>query len=137
MAFTYEISSGATRDQLRLLIQDTVDTGHLLEDAEIEAIVALEANVFRAAGMLCRVIAAKILRGAAFKDDIEWDPEQKAEEYRKLGIDFDKKAGQSAGLNVSGAAMLANLTGVNCETLARPAFTRNLHIGENADLEDQ
>jgi hypothetical protein len=47
MAFTYVATT--SRGQVRLLIPDRTDTGHLFEDAEIDAFLSMEANVVKLA----------------------------------------------------------------------------------------
>lgn len=121
--FTYNSEITGTNDQLRLLVQDTTETGHFLEDEEIAVISAGEANLYRAAAVLCRIIAARINKLPGFRDKHVFDPEQKAAEYRKLAADYDLKADSSASLNLDGAALAGFLSGAD----DAPAFTRRLH----------
>ena len=56
MTFTFTLST--TRGQVRLLIPDMVDEGHTYEDEEIDAFLALEADVRRAAALALETIAS-------------------------------------------------------------------------------
>jgi len=47
MAFTYVATTA--RGQVRLLIPDRTDSGHLFEDAEIDAFLSMEASVVKLA----------------------------------------------------------------------------------------
>ena len=60
MTFTYQINDLATNDvtKLRLLINDTVDAGHIFEDEELTAFLAMEGNVALAAARALEVIAS-------------------------------------------------------------------------------
>lgn len=133
MSFTYDLDLTAAKDQLRLLILDTVDTGHYLEDEEIAFIATQEPSLYRAAATLCRSIAAKVLTYPGYQDNIEWSPEDKAREYRLLAESFDDKAKQIGGASISGAAMLANVKGVYGEEQGDPSFTRDLHLNESGN----
>lgn len=65
MTFTYTASPGHTsverrRDAVRLLISDTVETEALLQDDAIDfAVIETSNDVYRAAAMCCRMLAAR------------------------------------------------------------------------------
>ncbi len=44
MAFTYDFTSSPTLSMVRLLVGDTVDAGHIWEDAEINAVLQMESS---------------------------------------------------------------------------------------------
>ena len=57
MVFTYDVATDAGR--VRLLIGDTVDSGHLFEDVEIDAFLAMnDADVLLGAAQALDVMAA-------------------------------------------------------------------------------
>jgi hypothetical protein len=127
MGFSYDSNLETTKDRLRFLVQDTTDAGHFLEDEEIGFIAGEETNLYRAAAVLCRTIAAKINKLPGFKDRQQFDPEEKAKNYLKLAENFDKKAEQSIGTNLSANALAGNLTGTSGKGSC-PAFKRGLHL---------
>jgi hypothetical protein len=138
MAFSYDSSLSTTKDKLRFLVQDTVDTGHFLEDAEIEFVAGDEPNLYRAAATLCRTIAAHILKDPQYQDKgVNWEPQEKAAEYRQLAMQHDKKAEQSAGTTVSAASMLANIRPVESYSSGEPTFTRDLHLTDQPPADEE
>jgi hypothetical protein len=57
LAFTFVLTE--SRGKVRLLVPDRVDTGHVFEDAEIDAFLAMEgASVKRAAALALETIAS-------------------------------------------------------------------------------
>ncbi len=44
MAFTYDFTSAPTLSMVRLLVGDTVETGHIWEDAEVNAMLQMESS---------------------------------------------------------------------------------------------
>ena len=44
MAFTYDFTSAPVLSMVRLLVGDTVDVGHIWEDAEINAVLQMESS---------------------------------------------------------------------------------------------
>jgi hypothetical protein len=44
MAFTYDFTSAPTLSMVRLLVGDTVEVGHIWEDAEINAVLQMESS---------------------------------------------------------------------------------------------
>ena len=63
MALTYDISTDLGK--VRLLIGDTVDSGHIFEDAEIQAMLDLEDDSIRlAAADLLDVLGGNYVRAA-------------------------------------------------------------------------
>jgi len=127
MAFSYDPNLATQIDQLRFLVQDTAESLHFLEDEEINFTASTETNLNRAAAVLCRTIAAKINKFPGYKDKQIFEPEKKAEIYRKLAEDFDKKAESGAGLNISASSIEANFNN-SCSETTSPAFTRKLHL---------
>ena len=125
MAFTYDADDLATSlNRLRFLIQDTVDTGHFFEDAEIEFAAEQESNIYRVAADLCRAIAAQIAKQAGYDNDrVDFNPEDKAKTYLSLAKSYDVKADEvDASLNTGESSGLSLPT----VSSADPAFTRSL-----------
>lgn len=120
MSFSYDNSLQTTKDKLRFLVQDTVDNGHFLEDSEILFIAEQFPNLYRAASQLCLTIATKINRQAGFKesDGIQYNPEEKATEYRNLSAEFEQKAKDS---------IVFSVIPVSSATPSESKFTRDLH----------
>lgn len=56
MVFTYDLATNTGK--VRLLIPDNVDSGHILEDDEIDAFLAMEGDVKRAAALALESIAS-------------------------------------------------------------------------------
>ena len=58
MSFTYDITSGNTRDDLRLLISDTKQETYVFEDEELDKFLSLEGgDVYMSAAMAFEVAA--------------------------------------------------------------------------------
>lgn len=65
MAFTYSGNPSASdRDAVRFMIQDTDSTDALMQDAEIDWLLAQVTNVYQAAHDACYALAAKFARKA-------------------------------------------------------------------------
>lgn len=63
MAFTYSGNPGSSdRDAVRFLIQDTDSTDPLMQDAEIDWLLAQVTNVYQAAHDACYALGAKYAR---------------------------------------------------------------------------
>ncbi len=126
MAFTYDSNAlAAVLNHLRFLVQDTIDEGHLFEDAEISFAAAQETNIYRAAAGLCRVAATKVLQDPGIDQEVKYDPDEKAKTYLKLAESYDKKADEAdESLSTPGDA------GLNLPSLPNTpaAFTRDLHF---------
>lgn len=94
MAFTYDPTTLA--GQVRLMIADTVTPGHVFEDAEIAAFLAMTSDdVSRAAARAYRVMAGSQARlGRRIKVlDIEVDTKGLAAEYRELAKTLEEEDG--------------------------------------------
>jgi len=70
MAFTYVDPTGVDRDKVRFLIQDTVDAGHFLEDAEITFLLNEWADVYEAAAHAADIIASKFAGQADYSKSV-------------------------------------------------------------------
>lgn len=133
MAFTYNAAElSEPLNQLRFLVQDTVDAGHFFEDEEITYTLSQKDNIHRAAAVLCRAMAAKLVRTPSQKDTtITFDSEARIRELRLLADNYDKEADraekaleQDAGGSIGGTISLTANGGCGNES----AFTRDLHF---------
>jgi len=70
MAFTYVDPSSGNRDKVRFLIQDTVNTGHLLTDEEITFLLSEWADVYDAAASAADILAAKFAGQADYSKSV-------------------------------------------------------------------
>ena len=64
MSFTFDTSLAADRDRVRFFIGDTTDSGHLVENETITALLALQPNPVRVAVTIARSLAATFARKA-------------------------------------------------------------------------
>ena len=64
MAFTYNTTLSASRDQLRFLISDVDSANVIFQDAELDGVLSLASNVFRAAALSLRARAASFIEKA-------------------------------------------------------------------------
>ena len=97
MAFTYTIASD--RGKVRLLARDTVDTGHLFEDDEVDAFLALNSDVvLLAAAMALENVAANevLVQKRIRLLDLQTDGPAEAKELRALATSYREQY-ESAG----------------------------------------
>ena len=64
MAFTYSTTLAADRDRLRLLISDVDSSNIIFQDAELDGVLAIDSNIFRAAAIALRARAASFIEKA-------------------------------------------------------------------------
>lgn len=104
----------ATIDTIRVLIQDTGLTP-IMADEDIEAIISIEDNVYRAASACCRAMAAYFAKKVSLTIDvIKIENTQKFEHFVALAKFYDQRAregGGYAGVGAIGTGVL--LTGVS------------------------
>lgn len=62
MSFTYDETLTAQRDRVRFYIGDTVELGHVVEDEEIDGLLAQDSNEFRVGCLIATSQAAKAAR---------------------------------------------------------------------------
>lgn len=129
-----------TIEQLRALVQDN-GTTEILGDPTYLEVMDLEVNSYRAAAVICRILAAKYAAKVKVKaGPVAVENQQKFEHYESLADAYDQSAregggGEGAGgLAVGGGA--PGLTGVSVadmedvrEDTDRPdsAFRMKLH----------
>lgn len=126
MAFTYQ--PGATdRDRVRFWTGDTDAGDPLLQDAEIDALLAEESSYKRAAILACRAIAAQLSRKADYRNaDLAVSASQRAEAYRTLAEKLERQWGISVRAEVfAGGIERSEHEDLAQDTGARqPAFRR-------------
>ena len=92
----------ATIDTIRVLIQDTGLTP-IMADADIEAIISIEENVYRAASACCRALAAYFAKKVSLTIDvIKIENTQKFEHYIALAKFYDQRAREGGGYSTAG-----------------------------------
>ena len=93
----------ATIDTIRILIQDTGLTP-ILSDDDLDAIVAVEDNVYRAASTCCRSLAAYYAKKVSLTVDvIKIENTQKFEHFLSLAKFYDQRAREGGGYSGAGA----------------------------------
>ncbi len=128
MAFSYDPDELSTEpNHIRFLIQDTVDTGHFFEDAELIFALSQDTNVYRVAAGLCRAAATKLAKTPSLDDaTVKFEADKRAETYLKLATAYDKKAEEFEDSLDSGTGN----SGMSFPSLPDrdPSFTRDLHF---------
>ena len=64
MAFTYSTTLAADRDRLRFLIADIDSSNITYQDAELDGVLSMDSNVFRAAAIALRARASSFIEKA-------------------------------------------------------------------------
>lgn len=104
--------STSKKDEVRFLIGDTDQDDQLLQDEEIEYLLSVESNVYRAASKAARSIAAKFSREAEKSiGDYSIKANQRAEAYKRLMKDLEeegKKKMSFAGKPYAGGIRLSD-----------------------------
>ncbi len=92
MSFTYE--PGTTRGKVRLLIGDTDGESYLFEDAEVDALLALNPNVYAAAALGCRAVAGDKAKQAVVVGlaGVDVDRREIAAHYMELARGYEERA---------------------------------------------
>ncbi|MBC7340894.1 MAG: hypothetical protein H5U02_00310 [Clostridia bacterium] len=98
MTWSYSNNPAASdKDKVRFLIGDTDQTDQLLQDEEITYLLTETTNVLLAASRAAKAVAARFSRQADKEvGDLRVSLSQKAEAYRKLADDLEKRAGSVA-----------------------------------------
>lgn len=106
MAFTYDISTDLGK--VRWRVGDTEDAGHLLEDAEINAVLSDTANLDAAAVRCCEAILAKLgKRADRSVVGINTSRSQQFTQYKDLLAEL------RARVSLGGGGMTAHAGGVS------------------------
>lgn len=94
-----------TVDDIRALCQDSDPVNPIIGDDAYTIIVQYETNIWRAAAMGCRAIAAKLSKKTEIKaGPVTLKGAQAAENYLNLAKSFDIRAASGAGDILSGGS---------------------------------
>ena len=64
MAFTYSTTLSLDRDKLRFLIADSDSSNIIYQDAELDGVLSMDSNIFRAAAIALRARASSFIEKA-------------------------------------------------------------------------
>jgi len=93
MTWSYNTSLATDKDKVRFYIGDTDTNDQLLQDEEINFLLAEMSNVLLAAAHAAKAIAAKFSRQAdKAVGDLRISLSQKARAYMSLAADLEKRA---------------------------------------------
>lgn len=137
----------ATIEQIRMLTQDN-GTPPLIPDADIQLILDLESNVYRAAAMVSNSLAAYFAKKVSLTaGPVKLQSTQKFEHYTDLADQYNQRAREGGG-NVGGGGIGTGLiiTGTSISTIEDvrsdpdrydSAFYRGLDENPPADNEGE
>lgn len=102
MSYTYDPVLGANKDKVRYLVQDTDDKDWLITDEEINfALSQKGSNLYRAAALVCRTIAAQLGRQLTLVDPaMKLDANEQYEHYIELAKEYEKDGMRSGGVGL-------------------------------------
>jgi hypothetical protein len=127
MSFSYDATQlDQPLNQLRFLVQDTVEQGRYFEDEEITFVNNSHQNIHRAAAQLCRSMAAKLAQQPNFENEaMKYDATSRANKFIELADKYDEEAARADKALESSSAQSSNsislFTNNGC-----PAFTRDM-----------
>lgn len=132
MAWTYSESCVTATDKVRLLSGDTNRNDKLISDEEIAFALVSDSNVYKAAAIVCRAIAAKLRRRPSLTPtpgSISLDSQAQAKGFLELAIELDKQAVLSGGADFSAGGISREGKNENVDDPDRvpPGFTVNTH----------
>lgn len=110
MTFTY--TPGTDLYKVRILLGDTVDTGHIWEDAEINEFLTLyKNNILKTASFLLFGLAANQARLVAIYShgDLRFDASQKATQLKELAKEYLLQAGKGSPLVSPSAPIIGRI----------------------------
>jgi hypothetical protein len=128
----------ATIEQLRVLVQDPEGSTALLSDDDLDEILAIEPNVYRAAATAARLLAAQYAaKVKVTAGPVSVENQQAYEHYANLAKAYDQRAREGGGgLGVTGSGVggpaLSGVSASEVETQREdtdriePAFRRGL-----------
>jgi hypothetical protein len=131
MAWTYDGNpSSSDKNEVRFLIGDTDPLDPLLQDEEIEFLIADEGSARKAAPVAAEAISAKFSRMADEKvGQVEKDFSQLAEAYRKLAADLRRRFALRALAKpyAGGISKADKAIDESSDDRVHPAFERDMH----------
>lgn len=127
MAFTYDPTLDTDLDKVRFTIGDTATPNHLIEDAEITAMLASAGSVNVASYKICHHIAAKFARQADFSMDEQGVKlSQKSAAYEKLAARI-KEDSVDGGLQTIVTTKIDGYQPTNDEKSATDRVNNTMH----------
>jgi hypothetical protein len=134
MAFTYDAAQLANNPlfQVRSKIRDTRADDQLLQDEEItDCLLEENGKVYLAAAAACERIVLELTREMGVRGDTVYDPEAKAEMYRRMAEKYRKlgaRSGMGAASVFAGGISKADVAARKSDGDAvAPSFTATLH----------
>lgn len=133
MAWSYDESLAADKDRVRWLIGDTQDSDPLVQDEEIDFALFANSNVYGAAAIACRAVAARLAReltlvGSA--GSIALDAQEQSKRFLAMAVEYETRAsssGLTAGVYAGGISINDKRSQETSADRVRPGFTVNLH----------
>lgn len=128
MAFTYSGDpANSDLETVRFLIGDTVSTDVLLQDAEINYLLTVEPNVYKAAVTACKTIAATFARKAdRAVGDLFVKFSKKYDQYIALSQQLEIRAKrETAGIYAGGISRADKKTQDQDTDRVKPAFHKD------------
>lgn len=99
MAFSYDDSLGTSLGQLRFLISDTDSSNAIYNDAELNGVLGMEPNIFRAAALALRSrltnFITKAIRyslGTEVRGSLSIDRRRIVDNFEKAIVSFEHRA---------------------------------------------
>lgn len=124
MTWSYSIALTSTRDQVRLLVGDTMQKDPLLQDEEIAFLLTQAPNTKLAASRAAEAIAAKYARQADQAiGDWHVTLSQRVQHYKELAKELAASAPITA---YAGGIAQADRSSEQDSSLSQPAFTRGM-----------
>lgn len=124
MAWNYSGDPAAsTLDQVRFLIGDTDDTDHLLQDAEIEWLIDVEASVYEAAAVACEQIVVSNRLQDKQIDGLRISAGQRADHYNMLADRLRRRGGTFVGVFGGGVSLADKRARADASDVRTPAFS--------------
>ena len=111
-------------DYVRFRVGDTIPTDPLVDDREIQAMIAQEVNLLMAAASIAEHLAARFARKVAITvGPVSKGMDKLAESYRQLAKDLKKEAYSSGALPSFPATKVADKEALQQDdTLTKPNF---------------
>lgn len=132
MGWSYDPSLGAAKDKVRFLCQDTDPDDQFLSDEEILFTLSEQSqNVYRAAELVCRTLAAQFAKQIGITDSrgITFNPVTLSDKYEALADRWARQALMSGavGMFAGGISRSSKLTAEQDTDRVAPAFGVETH----------
>lgn len=136
MSWTYNTELTVSRDQLRLLIGDTLSTDQQFSNEELDWMLTENGNgLYRSAASACRMLAARYSRYAdKWVGDLKILASQKSRSYLAMADTFAQQAStQSWAVPTAGGVYVAEKEAAAENTsLVQPEFVRGMMANTGA-----